>query len=355
MYQSWAGDYWWYRFQDQDRNHTIQRSSSRTIASKATCKERQLDAPPPPNIQNPCDNSTDLQIPLYGDGQAYCLQIANAVDGLTTWMSTDDLSCGPSCSVVLAYQSVTTVPDVGPNVTKPRLWSCNSTLEGVNVARTRDYKDGGNPLLQIPSDQVNTFAGAIGRTDIEEFENATFEYSRVLGNFQSIYNPTDNATNSSIACLIMKFTVGTLAAIDRAHEAPYRTNIDGLEPSIALIVNIQWWRAGPILIGLPAIQLLMLVGVVWFSGKAIILEPSYLTAAHLLYPVMQKLGHQGILMTADEMSEMLGPDFKIAYAVRPNPNEPGHWNKEVVRDLDLVEESEGFGYIRGRMPEGRYD
>ena len=102
------------------------------------------------------------------------------------------------------------------------------------------------------------------------------------------------------------------------------------------------------LVGIPLVQLLMLLGVVWYSGKAVILEPSYLTAAHLLYPVMQKLGGWGVLMTVDEMTEAMGPDFKVAYAVRPSADEPGHHNKDFVKYLALVEESEGFGYIRGR-------
>ncbi len=72
-------------------------------------------------------------------------------------------------------------------------------------------------------------------------------------------------------------------------------------------VDREWWHAYAILIGIPLIQFIMLLGVVWFSGKAIILEPSYFTAAHLLYSVIHKLGHRGILMSVDAMTEMMGP------------------------------------------------
>lgn len=91
----------------------------------------------------------------------------------------------------------------------------------------------------------------------------------------------------------------------------------------------------------------------WFSRKVIILEPSALTIAHLFYPVMKEVGETGVLMSADEIREKLGEDFKISYSVRPDPD-AGNDDKDRIRHLQLLRQGEEFGYVRGAMPEGRY-
>lgn len=361
IYRSEAGDYWWYRFQDQNRNHTSTVLSSRTIKSSAICKELTLV---PPDADRPALCNDSMKIPYYTNDQKSLKDVDciispdEPVSGLTTWITNKNWACGPGCMIVVVWQVATSADDTstdGPHVTDDRLWMCRNTLGEVEGARTPDYDDPSDPALNVIGDPAWNFAGAIAWRGVPESGDPDEQSNRVLGDFGNPFNPGDNATNSSIAGLIMRFTMGAFSAIDSAPNYPSRTDVNGLEPSVAQVVNVEWRYARPILVGIPAVQLLMLVGVVLFSGKAIILEPSYLTVAHLLYPVMQKLGRRGMLMTVDEMSDVLGPDFKIAYAVRPSPNEPGQWDKEAVRDLGLVEESEGFGYIRGRMPEGRYD
>lgn len=326
------------------------------MKTRAKCEELKL-VPPDTEIRGRCNEF--VYIAWYTSSkEIHCIPTPDeSIPGLTTWITSNNWTCGPRCMGLYAWQIEDTGLDDSTDVphTKPRLWFCNNTFGEVEATDSGNYDNSSDPALSITADAALSLAGAIARSGIAESGDDFEESNRVLGNFNYDFNPGDNATNSSIADLVMRFTVGALSALDNSPIYPYRTNVDGLEPSIAQVVNVEWWRAGPILVGIPAVQLLMLVGVVLFSGKAIILEPSYFTVAHLLYPVMQKLGRRGILMTVDEMSEMLGPDFKIAYAVRPDPNEAGQWNKEAVRDLDLVEESEGFGYIRGRMPEGRYD
>jgi hypothetical protein len=151
----------------------------------------------------------------------------------------------------------------------------------------------------------------------------------------------------------MKFSAGAMAAMDQPNGL--RQTVTGnRQPSLAQEINVKWMYAAPILGGIPLIQFLMLLAVVFFSRKAIILEPSALTFAHLLYPIMHKLGEKGVLMSSNEIEERLGEDFKVSYSVRPDPNDPGLHERDHVRRLTLLEQSEGFGYVRGDMPEGRY-
>jgi len=282
-------------------------------------------------------------------GINYTETINSQATGSTTWIG-NSTRCGPRCAKVMALQAADNV-----TTTYPRLWSCEN-----KVGQVERYYDAGfdNPeLLDLPDDQAFYLAGSIGWSGVNLInqDGSLDPLQFVLFDGDTIFNPPgDTATAQSIAKLVMRFSVGALAAMDN-FGGP-RQNITGdLSPSAAQIVNVKWGDAGAILGGIPVLQFIMLLGVVWFASKAIILEPSFLTAAHILYPVVQKIGKDGCLFTVDEMAERLGPDFKLSYGVRPDPNDPGPHDTTFVRDLDLIEESEGHGYIRGRMPEGRYD
>ena len=227
-------------------------------------------------------------------------------------------------------------------------------MEGVNNGAFED-----TTFLKMPDAVAKLLAGSIGWSGISTcdvtdpticspFQNVAYSGDSKLS------PPGANATAESIAELIMKFTTGAISAIDSLQGPRFNVTGDN-SPSQAQVVNVKWKFAGTILGGIPTVQLIMLFFVVWFSSKAIILDPSFITIAYALRPVIDKLGPQGCLLSLDEMSEKLGGDVKIAYGVRPDPNDPGHHDTTFVRHVGLMEESEGFGYVRGRMPEGRYD
>ena len=102
--------------------------------------------------------------------------------------------------------------------------------------------------------------------------------------------------------------------------------------------------------------------VILFADKAIIKDTSHLPTARLLRPIVEKLGDKGCLLTGDEIAEQLG-NFRVIYGVRePNVGLGGGLgvgviggDDDVVRHLDVIEETEGLGYRRGSMPPGRYD
>ena len=270
-----------------------------------------------------------------------------------TTQITGESACGERCVEILALQ---TADDPADNITlaeggmpDPKLWHCNNTLTQVTYDDDEGFVDPSR--LKIPDTQAKLLAGAIGVTGVESTGD-DLQYHRINGD--TYFAKFPNATAEIIAQMIMQYTTNTISAMD-SRRAP-RVNITGdYSPSPAQVVNVKWNYAAAILAGVPIVQFLMLLGVVAFSSKAIILDPSYLTAAHLLYPVMQKLGNHGMLLDVDEMAEEIGPDYKISYAVRPNESDPSLLDTDLVRDLGLVREDEGHGYIRGNQPTGRYD
>ncbi|KIX97307.1 uncharacterized protein Z520_06759 [Fonsecaea multimorphosa CBS 102226] len=342
-----ARDMWWYRFVDLGPDLKTAITSTRTVTSQAHCEEYKVLFGGYAGFNT--DNATLTYFLEWEDNQGNKFGdiVTNVATAFTTWMgnsSSKDVGCGPRCSRILALQSADnhTVPH-------PRMWSCNNT-----VGQVQGIADGGfsDPdALTLPDDQAFYLAGSIGWTGLET-ESDDLQYFLFDGD--TPFNPPGNATAETMAELVMKFTVGALSALDNMN-GPTKNLTGAASPSPAQVVNVKWADAGAILAGIPFVQFLLLVGVVWFSDKAIILEPSFMTVAHLLFPVIRKVGQDGCLLTVDEMADRLGHAYKIAYGVRPHPADPGHHDTTFVRDLDVIEESEGYGYIRGRFPEGRYD
>ena len=286
-------------------------------------------------------------------GRNFSDTITNSATGSTTWMGNSSSACGPRCAQILALQSAdntsaTPAGQVGVTVPKPRLWACNNTVGQVSNTDQEGYADPSK--LTLPDDQAKYLAGSIGWTGVNS-SGSVLQYALFDG--QTIFNPDGTYEAAGIAQLIMEFTVGSLSASDQ-YGGP-RQYLQGPSPSPAQVVNVQWQFAAIIVLGIPVCQFFMLLGVVWFASKAIILEPSFITAAHILYPTIKKVGKDGCLFTVEECAQRLGEDFKITFGVRPDANDPGHHDTTFVRDLDIIEEKEGYGYIRGHMPEGRYD
>ena len=352
VYTNNAQDAYWYRFVDLSPNdQKTNIVSYRTVSSQATCVEYKVTYGGWAGFNT--DNVTTMfEVDWVDDnGNTFSDTINDVATGSTTWMGNSTRQkqgCGPRCARILALQSASN--ETGSITTTPRLWSCNNTVGQVANALPGAFD---NPeALNLPDDQAFYLAGSIGWTGVETTDD---ELQFMLFDGDTIFNPAgDGATAEDIASLVMQFTAGAVAAID-TYQGPRQNQTGQLSPGPAQVVNIKWAYAGAILGGIPVLQFIMLLGVVWFASKAIILEPSYMTAAHLLYPVIQKVGKDGCLFTVDEMAERLGPNFKVSYGVRPDPADPGHHDTTFVRDLDLIEEREGFGYIRGNMPEGRYD
>lgn len=352
----------WYRFVDSSPSSAKQTVvTDRTINSTATCEELKITYGGYAGYQYVPDGKDTQGLGYIDhDGNEQYMIVDEVAKGLTTYMSNTSVNCGNRCNQVMALQSANnfTYADVEGSDTvpvwKPRLWNCTNTLTQVTNLDTDGFEN--VTRLQLPDLQAQILAGAIGWSGVTNTydNNVTdpMQYQIIHGN--NGYNLAGNMTAEGVAAALMIFSTTAIAAMD--YRGGPRVNMTGYySPSPATTINVKWNFAGAILAGIPVLQFIMLLAVVYFSGKAIILEPSYLTAAHLLYPVMHKLGPGGVLMSVDEIAEKLGPDFKVAYSVRPDANDPGLGNTEFVRNLTLVEEREGHGYIRGRMPEGRYD
>ncbi|KIW67638.1 hypothetical protein PV04_06875 [Phialophora macrospora] len=359
------GEIFWYRFIDRSPlAYSMATATYRTVNATATCEPHPVTFGGYAGFNT--DNSSLLWDVTWVDasGQENTWTIPYQATGATTWMSNITSDCGPRCAQIYALQ---VADNITTDVPTPRFWSCFSnvsTVDGVDLYPDL-YPDPGQ--YQIPDDQASILAGAIGWSGVLSADaNGNLSFSTPETQLQMVRYPVDsqwsppgNYTAEDMAWLVMKFTAGAISAMDTVGP---RNNVTAWGPAPAQVIHVQWRFAASILGGIPLAQALLLLVVIMFANKAIIKDTSHLSTARLLRPIVEKLGDRGCLLTGDEIAEQLG-NYKIIYGVRePNAGLRGGTGVGVVggedgrvRHLDILEETEGLGYKRGRMPEGRYD
>jgi hypothetical protein len=360
------GEIFWYRFIDRSPlAYSLATATYRTVNTTATCEPHPVTFGGYAGFNT--DNSSLLWDVTWVDasGQENTWTIPYQATGATTWMSNITSDCGPRCSQIYALQ---VADNVTTDVPTPRFWSCLSnvsTVDGLDLYPDL-YPD--PTRYQIPDDQASILAGAIGWSGVlaaDQDGNLTFstpetQLQMVSYPVDSQWSPPGNYTAEDMAFLVMKFAAGAISAMDTVGP---RSNVTAWGPAPAQVIHVQWRFAASILGGIPFAQALVLLIVIMFANKAIIKDTSHLSTARLLRPLVEKLGDRGCLLTGDEIAEQLG-NYKIIYGVRePNAGLGGGGTgvgvvggeDGKIRHLDILEESEGLGYTKGRMPEGRYD
>lgn len=343
---------YWYRFIDRSPLSFSQATATqRTVNVTASCEPYEVTYGGYGGFQT---NDTDLMFAVRwvdGNGDEHSWWIDDVATGATTWMGNMSSDCGPRCTQLFALQTADNMTD---DVPVPRFWSCLS-----NVALVDGVDNYINPpQYQIPDLQATILAGAIGWSGVvmTGADPVLSQLQMVRYQADSQWSPPGNISAQDMARLVMKFTAGAISALDT--DGP-RLNVTGYGPAPAQILQVQWKYAAGVLAGIPAAQAVVLLCVVLFANKAIIKDTSHLSMARLLRPIVDKLGDTGCLLTGDEIAERLG-NYRVIYGVRgqgPVGNVPpvGVGDDGTVRHLDIIEETEGLGYRRGGMPEGRYD
>jgi hypothetical protein len=353
------GYIYWYRFIDRSPlAFDITTASWRTVNATATCEKHQVTYGGQAGFQTD-DGDVMWDVTwIDSNGVANTWWIPDQATGATTWMSNLTSDCGPRCRQVYALQ---VADNITGDVTEPSFWSCYSyvsTVDGLEYYPDLD-------AYKIKDAQARVLAGAIGwsgvttSSDDGSSTDPESHLEMVRYPVDSQWSPDGSYTADDMAYLVMKFTAGAISAIDNVGP---RLNVTGYGPAPAQIINVKWRYSAAILGGIPAIQFLILLTVIMFANKAIIKDTSHLSTARLLRPIVERLGDNGCLLTGDEIAEQLG-NYRVIYGVRePNTGLGGGMGIGTIggedgkiRHLDILDETEGLGYRRGRMPEGKYD
>ncbi|ETN46922.1 uncharacterized protein HMPREF1541_01111 [Cyphellophora europaea CBS 101466] len=285
--------------------------------------------------------------------------------GATTYISMLNSTCGPRCTELFVLQSANndTIPE-------PGFFRCNNTVSTTSGIDEYIQSNQTSDLYELPDQQAQIFAGAIGWTGFNFSAEDQYQYVRYPpDSWWSPYEPS-NATKT--AEHIMEFAIEAIAALD--NNGP-RTDVAGWYPITAQRVSVNWRWAATLLSVIPALHALAMVGVVLWAGEVVIRDESCLSVARLLRPVVEKLGPHGCLLTGQEIAESL-EDVRVRYGVEGWEDQGGE-EDEVrqglrfenaivggrVRHVGMLEQGTGRDAVvevrrramKKRFPAGLYD
>jgi hypothetical protein len=261
-------------------------------------------------------------------------------------------TCGDRCTTtkVLQAQADPEQLELKSGVTEAQFFICNTTVSQVYNIPSESYD------AYLMSDQIaRMFAGAIGWSgeqipgDSEEY----VVYSVTNGLTNTIFS---NANADQIAGVLSKYSIGAVAAMDNIETGDQlRQIIQGQEPGYANYLQVVWWHAGPLLIGIPCLQLASLIAVIAIGNRAIIKDDSYLAAAELYRNTINPLGEHGSLLRGPEIIDALrdpvnGEEPRVIYAWK----DEGNGGKGLLRHIDVFDDKSGFEPQPAFVP-GRYD
>lgn len=330
-----------YRFIDQDPDDPdLNIVTQRTISSTAVCHE--LKVVEGGNGSNSITTYIDLS------GQRQTIDMTEVSPGAITYSAKMHSDCGPRCTELRVLQS-----SDGADVLNPHFWTCTNNVS--HVANAAAYVQPGTGQTEatydMPDEQARMIAGAIGYSG---FYYTGDDWQYIMYSQGTWWSPELDLTKpNELAKRVMDFAMGAVAAMD--YGGP-RSNVTNWEPVAAQLVDVQWRYVATILGLIPALQLLALLAIVAWANKAIIKDTSFLAAARLLSPVVDRLGrHRACLLTGDEIAEEL-QNVRVAYGYRdpPDMSAASEDDHTLLRHVDILEETEGL-LVNNRFPRGRYD
>ena len=338
-YTTSSRETYWYRFIDQSPSDNSETEvSQRTVSTTATCESYE--------VLSGGYGQTDPNIVYYDPhlDEKVTLWVYPTDAGCATWMSDSSPTCGARCTKV---QVLLTADNITGSVPQPRFFRCNNTVSEVtNLETYWNYAS-----YAIADEQARMWAGAVG---FSGFSNSSGSLEYVRYEYASPWSPIGSSTEANMAQYLMAFTAGAIAAVD--YNGP-RVNVTGYYPVQAQVVDVTWEWAIALLAGIPGCQFLVLLAVLVWANKVVIKDTSHLATARLLRPVVEKLGDRGCLLTGDEIAEVLG-NYRLKYGVREPPDNSTSYHGlggEVIRHVDVIEETEGLGRADARMINGLYD
>ena len=171
-----------------------------------------------------------------------------------------------------------------------------------------------------------------------------------LGGVSDIdYKPED------IAEMIQLFSLSSLLVFDSFGP---RKAVHGFPPSQAQRLAVNWPWTTAVLGGIPLLELLILCVIAYTSSSAVIKDTSYLAAAHLLKPVVERLGHHGNILSGKDIAHRLG-NQPVVYGVRyKDARSSDHpvYHVDVIAASEAVESDVDSVWRPGMdMPKGWYD
>lgn len=292
---------WEYRFFNRDPAHqyTNYILSERKVQATATCEQLETRGGV---VDGGVNSSMYIEGKAAGQDNWIKHKIPEVAPGSVSWIVSVGAHCGSRCTnfTVLQEYDNNTIMDTG-------LWLCKSTLSEVS-------KPGGKTDItpNNPDDEAAVFgnddfariaAGAIGWTGISWNWTGigTDRQSRTYSP-GSKWSPATPLGTKEIENLLMRFTVGTVAAFDD-HGIRYNMTNQRNCPTQGQQLDVDWKWILIILCGICGIQLVALILLIIFANRTIVRDESFFSMAMLLSPVVSRIGRRGMNLSGDEIKD----------------------------------------------------
>lgn len=292
---------WEYRFFNRDPLHqyTNYVLSERKVQATTTCEQLEVRG-------SVHDSDADVEAfgSMYIEGKASGKDwgkypIPEQAFGSITWIASVKAYCGTRCTnfTVLQARDNSNIKDTG-------LFLCNSTLSEISKAK------GKNDITTHTSDDeasvygsdefARIAAGAIGWTGIA-WNNWKDRQARSYSQ-GSKWSPAKVATTEAIENMLMRFTIGAVAAFDD-HGIRYNLKNQYTCPKQGQQLDVDWFWVNIIMGGICVIQLVALILLVALGNRTIVRDESFFSMAMLLSPVVSKIGRAGMNLSGEEIKD----------------------------------------------------
>ncbi|KZM18454.1 uncharacterized protein EKO05_0001303 [Ascochyta rabiei] len=310
-----------YRFFNRNPNHPYSDYilSNRSISTTTTCVTVEVGGK---IVENSTDDTAFVKGKAPGKewDKFYLPQYAG---GALTWMASIPEACGARCTNFTVLQN-----RLGNIVNETSLFLCNST-----VSEIRSGKEKNDITLQSKEDSdavfgtdqfARTASGAMGWTGTswDNWDDMQFRtYTR-----GSRWSPSHIVNASEVEDMLMRFTIGAIAAFDD-HGIRHNVTDQYVVPTQGQQLAVDWPYIFSILGGICFIQFAALCCLLLFANRTIVRDESFFSTAMLLSPVVGRIGKEGggMNMSGDEIKDHPKLKWKkIRYDYREGKNGDPH-------------------------------
>lgn len=301
-----------YRFYNRNPIHQYSEVflGNRRIFAQASCDELEVNG----GKLKKMNNTSYVEGRLHESQEWTTYWLPEHANGAITWIAAVDEYCGARCTNFTIVQ-----PRLGhSNITKTSLFLCNSTVS--QVEKEPDKHDitisnrADMDAVFGTDDFARTASGAmawkgLGTKGWDDVQFRTYTQG-------SDFSPWHIMNSSSVADILMRFTIGAIAAFD---DHGIRHNITGIVPAPGQQLDVDWSYMLCILGGICGIQLAALCCLLLFANRTIVRDESYFSVAMLLSPVVGRIGREGggMNMSGEEIKEHPKLRYeKIQYSYR---------------------------------------
>ncbi|UPX18363.1 uncharacterized protein EKO05_0008665 [Ascochyta rabiei] len=297
----YRGDaYYEYRFfyRNPESPYSDYVQSDRCIQTRATCDEYDvkggIQTKPVRHIvaklhgQETWDN---VSIPINGYGM---ISYITFVEG-----------CGPRCSTITVFQNEDEEDAIDKTVTKTSLWRCKNTVHPICQTEGQSHAGIDPNDQRIFSDDTfaSLAAGAIGWTGLKQSGWGDLQFR--LYPQGTPWSPRENVNTSTVEDIIMRFTIGAIAAFDD-HGIRHNITINNkVCDKNSQQLNVSWRYVSSILGTIGIIQFGALCYLLACANRTIVRDASFFSTAMLLKPVLDLLGNEqgAVAMSGDEIKD----------------------------------------------------